>query len=67
MMELVAKIVGVLAEFSSGLLAYLWARERARAAALEALREREHAIRDASERGPRDAADAAQWMREGRF
>tara|TARA_R110002110_G_scaffold24174_10_gene90983 strand:+ start:523 stop:726 length:204 start_codon:yes stop_codon:yes gene_type:complete len=65
--DLIAKIVGVIAEFGASVMAYLWARDRARAAAIEALREKEHAIREAGDLGPRTQSDAVERLREGRF
>tara|TARA_R110000868_G_scaffold12110_7_gene58715 strand:- start:12469 stop:12672 length:204 start_codon:yes stop_codon:yes gene_type:complete len=65
--ELIAKIAEVLAQFGTSLMAYLWARDRARAAATDALREKEHAIRQAGDLGPRTQSDAIERLHEGRF
>tara|TARA_R110002074_G_scaffold393784_1_gene580649 strand:+ start:861 stop:1064 length:204 start_codon:yes stop_codon:yes gene_type:complete len=65
--DLIAKLADILAQFGASLMAYLWARDRARAAAIEALQEKEHAIREAGALGPRNGADAIERLREGRF
>tara|TARA_R110000868_G_scaffold40543_4_gene139799 strand:- start:9594 stop:9797 length:204 start_codon:yes stop_codon:yes gene_type:complete len=64
---LITKLADILAQFGTSLMAYLWARDRARAAAIEALREKEHAIREAGDLGPRTQSDAVERLREGRF
>jgi len=65
--DIIAKLADILAQFGASLMAYLWARDRAHAAALQALREKEHAIREAGDLGPRTQSDAVERLREGIF
>jgi hypothetical protein len=67
MTELLAKLIGVVAEFGASLIAFFWARERERASALERTVERQDAIRKAGELGPRDQSDAVERLRDGSF
>jgi hypothetical protein len=65
--DLIAKIIDLVAGLCSSLIAWNWARERARRQALEALLEKQDAIRKARELGPRTQSDAARRLREGTF
>ncbi|MGB3809171.1 MAG: hypothetical protein WA943_03685 [Parvibaculum sp.] len=67
MTELLSRLIAVVAEFGAALLAYLWARDRERGKALEKTLERQNAIREAGDNGPRDQSDAARRLRDGSF
>jgi hypothetical protein len=65
--DLLAKLIGVVADFGAALIAFLWARDRERASALKQTLEKQNAIREAGELGPRDQSDAVERLRDGRF
>ena len=67
MIELLAKLISVVAEFGASLMAFLWARDRERAEALRQLMERQGAIRKAGELGPRSQSDAVERLRDNTF
>ncbi|MDO8289713.1 MAG: hypothetical protein Q7T44_10890 [Parvibaculum sp.] len=67
MIDLVGKLIALLAELGTSVVAYMWARDRARLAALEHLRERDDAIRKAGAAAPRDGAGAIERLRNGTF
>ncbi|MCE9650571.1 MAG: hypothetical protein K8R18_13190 [Parvibaculum sp.] len=67
MIDLFAKFIGVVADFGAALIAFLWARDRERAAMLERTVEVQDAIRKAGELGPRDQSDAVERLRDGSF
>jgi len=65
--EFLTRLIGLIAELGTSAMAFMWARERARAAALEQLRERDDAIRKAGAAAPRNGADAIERLRAGTF
>lgn len=67
MTDVLAKLLGIIAEFGAALLAYLWARDRERGRELEKTLETQNAIREAGRNGPRDQSDAARRLRDGNF
>jgi hypothetical protein len=67
MIDLLARLVAVAAEFGASLMAYLWARDRARADALARLMEKQDAIRKAGELGPRTQSHAVERLHDGTF
>lgn len=67
MIDLLARLIGVFAEFGAALIAFLWARERERVAMLEDKVERQNAIREAGNLGPGDQSDAVERLRDGSF
>lgn len=67
MIDLFAKLAGLLGEFGIGLLGFLLARRSDNAEALRQELERQNAINDALADAPRDQSDAARRLRDGRF
>ncbi len=67
MIDLIAKLVGLLGEFGIGLLGYLLARRNGDAEALRRELEKQKAINDALADAPRNQSDAARRLRDGSF
>ena len=67
MIDLLAKIVAIVAQFGTALAAYFWAGDRAEAQRLKRELEVRNAIMDAMRGGPRDQSDAARRLRDGTF
>lgn len=67
MIDLIAKLVGLLGEFGVGLFGYLLARRADDAETLAQKLDRQNAINDALASAPRDQSDAARRLRDGTF
>ncbi|HUD52860.1 hypothetical protein [Parvibaculum sp.] len=67
MIDLLAKIVGALAQFGAAFLAFMLARESGAAKAMQKEVERQDAINDALANAPRDQSDAVGRLRDGTF
>jgi hypothetical protein len=65
--DLLSRLVGVVGEFGAALMAFLWARDRARGEALARKMEVQNAILEAGRDSPRDQSDATRRLREGNF
>lgn len=67
MIDLLAKLIGVLGEFGAAWLSYLLAKRQGEAAALSGEVEKQNAIGEALAEAPRDQPDALRRLRGGSF
>ncbi len=67
MIDLMAKLVGLVTQFGAAVAAFFWAKNRADTKTLSATLEKQNAMLDAVHRGPRDQSDVVERLRDGGF